>query len=140
MRKQYKEMGDPRQETIKLLLNSAYGKFGQKPDRSSIVYSLEDLKHGAVAYEDEETKLIVDKIKKQASCIEDLRAYSCITENPPIKSINVAIAATVTKNARLKLHDAIYENLDNFLYCDTDSIFVKDDAKGIDIDEHKLGA
>lgn len=40
----------------------------------------------------------------------------------------------------MKLYDAIFNNLDNFLYCDTDSLFIKGEPKGIEIDPNKLGA
>lgn len=138
LRKEYKKAGDPRQETIKLLLNSAYGKFGQNPDKTTIVYSKKVFDKGDLL--DEVDNLVVDVVRQKDSCIEDLNSYICYYDKPPEKSINVIIAAAVTKNARLKLHNAIWENIDNFLYCDTDSIFIKGEAKGIEIDENKLGA
>lgn len=137
-RKAYKKANDPRQETIKLLLNSAYGKFGQNPDKTTIVYSEKKLNKGDSILEDD--SLIVDVVRQQESCIDNLNSYICYYNEPPKTSINVAIAACVCKNARIKLHNAIWNNIDNFLYCDTDSIFIKGEAKGIDIDENRLGA
>lgn len=139
LRKKYKEEGDPREQTVKLLLNSAYGKFGQKPDKTTIVYSLNQLEIGDTIIEGE-NPLIVETVRNQDSCIGDLNCYICNYERPKERNINVAIAACVTKNARLKLHDAIWENQDTFLYCDTDSIFLKGEAKGIEIDKSVLGA
>lgn len=140
IRKKYKQEKDPREYTLKIFLNNAYGKFGQKPDRKSIVYSYDKLEKGSVAYENENQEYIVDTVREKENCLGDLKSYICYAKNPPSKTINIMIAACVCKNARIKLHNAIWENIDNFLYCDTDSVFLKDKAKGIEIDENKLGA
>lgn len=139
LRKKYKKEQDPREHTIKILLNSAYGKFGQKPLKPSVLYSLKTLQKGDEIKYGEST-YYVDVVREKDSWLQDYKCYICYPKENPEKSINVAIAACVTKNARIRLHDAIYANIDNFLYCDTDSVFLKDDAVGIDIDDSKLGA
>lgn len=138
-RKEYKKKKDPREQTMKLLLNSAYGKFGQKPDKPSLIYSLEKYENGDSIFIDN-VEYIVDVVREQANCVGDLYSYVCECTKHKDKTVNLVIAACITKNARLKLHDAIYHNLDNFLYCDTDSVFLKAPAVGIEIDENKLGA
>lgn len=140
MRKKYKELKDPRQQMFKLLLNNAYGKFGEKPDKTTVVYSDKQLEKGDLILQIKNNNLIIDTVRNDNSCLEHLNSYICYYEIPKAKSVNVAIAASVTKNARMKLYDAIFNNLDNFLYCDTDSLFIKGEPKGIEIDPNKLGA
>lgn len=140
MRKKYKELKDPRQQMFKLLLNNAYGKFGEKPDKTTVVYSDKQVEKGDLILQIKNNNLIVDTVRNDNSCLEHLNSYICYYEIPKAKSVNVAIAASVTKNARMKLYDAIFNNLDNFLYCDTDSLFIKGEPKGIEIDPNKLGA
>lgn len=142
MRKFYKEIKDPRQQMFKLLLNNCYGKFGEKPDKTTVMYSIQKLEIGETIYEfkDKKNKLIIDTVRNDNSCLEYLNSYICYYQNPKELNVNVAIAACITKNARLKLYDAIFSNLDNFLYCDTDSVFIKGEPKGLEIDPNKLGA
>lgn len=139
MRREYKIKGDRREQTIKILLNSAYGKFGQKPDRGTLLYSKEILKKGDSIFV-EKNEYIVDVVREKENCFGELKSYICYPKESPNKSINLTIAACVCKNARIKLHDAIYANLDTFLYCDTDSVFLRDEAKGLELDDNKLGA
>lgn len=140
IRKKYKKENDPREYTLKIFLNNAYGKFGQKPDKTSIIYSPEKLEKGETIIKTDRQEYIIDTVREDANCIEGLYSYICYGKEPPARTINIMIAACITKNARIKLHNAIWENIDNFLYCDTDSVFLKGKAKGLDIDENKLGA
>lgn len=139
LRKKYKKENDPREHTIKILLNSAYGKFGQKPDRPTLIYSPNKYEKGDVI-EAASKEFVVETVREENSCLDYLYSYICNQLNPPETSMNVVIAACVTMKARVKLHNAIYENIDNFIYCDTDSIFLNGKAKGVEIDETKLGA
>ena len=59
------------------------------------------------------------------------------------KYYNKLAAATITAHARIKLYKAVYEMGDeHFLYCDTDSIYLKDisNKDKLEIDPYKLGA
>lgn len=140
LRQKYKKEKDPRQQTIKLLLNNCYGKFGQRPDKTTIIYSEKEFEKGDTIIQTKDNELIVDVVRNKDSCIGNLNSYVCYWKNPKRTSINVAIAACITMHARVKLHNAIWENKENFLYCDTDSVFLKDEAKGLDIDPTNLGA
>lgn len=55
------------------------------------------------------------------------------------KPVYTPVAVWTTAYSRKALVEAIYANLDNFVYCDTDSIHVLEPAKGITIDEDNIG-
>lgn len=98
----------------KLYLNSLYGKMASK--LTNFVMSPYIDKWGHLRYKE------ID-----------------ITESEPIY---IPIACFITAYGRQTLYNAIIENFDRFLYCDTDSIHLKgaEEAKGIEIDKYKLGA
>lgn len=139
-RLKYKEENDPREYTVKIFLNNSYGKFGQDITKPTVIYSYQELNRGDVCISTEKNDFIVRTVREKDSCIENLKCYLCESNVNPTRVINVAIAAKVCMEARVKLHDAIFANGENFLYCDTDSVFLKDDAVGIEIDKNKLGA
>ena len=121
-----KESGDKAGELFaKLLLNSAYGKFGQNPD-NFFDYVLR--------YPDEplpdldEWELYIDN-----GYLEVWRAPA-----PRPTYYDVATAASITSAARAVLLDAICL-ADTPIYCDTDSIICKD-LKGVELHDSKLGA
>jgi hypothetical protein len=110
--KQVKETSDGVERYIsKLMLNSLYGKFGQRDFRiSKMLLGIED---DHLIYKD----------------IEKIAPYHYR-----------AIASYITSMARTTLIRAIQENADAFVYCDTDSIYLyQSEAKNIPIDEHKFG-
>jgi hypothetical protein len=95
----------------KLMLNSLYGKFGQRDFRT--------------------TKMLVGKSKEAL-------LYQDIEKDVPYHYR--AIASYITAKARCVLVTAIQENADAFVYCDTDSIYLlNQEAKGLPLDDHKLG-
>lgn len=55
----------------------------------------------------------------------------------PMEPVNIIIASFITAYARKRLINVIKDNIDNFIYCDTDSVFltndttIKDDRKNI---------
>lgn len=139
-RLEYKKQKDSREQMMKIFLNSCYGKFGQKPDKTTIFYDEKDFDYGEKVYSNDKNSLRVDVIRNKENCVGNLKSYICYWETSKSSSINVAIASCVCKNARLKLYDAIYANIDSFIYCDTDSVFLDNKPIGIDIDDNKLGA
>ena len=139
-RLKYKQEKDPREQMMKIFLNNSYGKFGQDVTKPTVVYCQTPLDRGDLFVKYKNKNLIVKTIRESDSSIGEYGCYMCEYEEKPEKVINVAIAACVTMHARIKLHDAIYANAENFLYCDTDSVFLKDFSKGIVVDENKLGA
>lgn len=95
----------------KIKLNSLYGKFAMNPKRSIV-----------------EPKLIEGQLK--------LVIVDEIIGNP----IYTPMAVFIASYCRNKLFKAIQDNYEYFVYCDTDSIHTIGKAKGIEIDDKKLGA
>lgn len=138
-RQEYKKAGDKREFTMKILLNSCYGKFGEKPERENIYYSLEDLSRDNEMIVGNK-QYLVKTIRNKENCLDELKAYKVVPLEHKEKHINVAIAACITMKARVVLQNAIWENKENFFYCDTDSVFIQGEPKGLEIDKTKLGA
>lgn len=98
----------------KLYLNSLYGKMASKL-KNSIMQPYID-KYNHLRYKD-----------------------IGVSENEPLY---VPIACFITAYGRETLYNAIIENWERFIYCDTDSVHLAgtETAKGIEIDKMKLGA
>lgn len=107
----------------KIKQNSIYGKFGQNLERkyrilvNDITHTIKGKRYGSLE------NWVEVEISKT-----DLKNMSYIP-----------IASYITSKARTLLFDAIYNNRENFLYTDTDSLYLKDVAKGIDIDDNEYG-
>lgn len=109
----------------KLVLNSIYGKTAQNPDRVSKILTLDGLDNEIIR----ESVLLFGgkyRVDVELTSSEELRY--------------IPMGSYITASARTLLLQAIRENIDNFLYADTDSIFLKGDPKGIYIHDSDLGA
>lgn len=108
-RKLYK--GDPMDVVIKLMLNSLYGKFGQRfLDKQNTVHA------DAVSMKDIQTW----------STFERVGDYFVYKQNARPSSFCIPIWATyVTAYARLRLLKALQSH--DVYYCDTDSVITKDE-------------
>lgn len=100
--------------TLKIMLNSLYGKFAQREAGYKIV-----LGSGALIRE-----LLVDK-----ATFHLLGDFLAIEETREVRHTFVAVAAMITANARIRLHTLMQEHIDEYgvesvVYCDTDSIHV----------------
>lgn len=91
-----------KKQLYKIFLNSLYGKFAMMTERAQAYPEIEDG---------------TNKWKK--------------TSNEEVDAVYTAVASYITASARFKLLDGIYANLDNFVYCDTDSIHLLAPARGI---------
>ena len=114
LRLEYREKGDNRQSLIKLILNSLYGKFGQKDMRNRIENS--DLIHEIT--ENEEWWFQYE--------MKDWNHFNGVylTEIEPSKMSDNSfspIAAFVTSYGRVFLQEAIEAT--DAIYVDTDSVF-----------------
>ena len=96
----------------KLMLNSLYGKFGLNPKVQSKYPSFEN---GFIKYRDHQQE-----------------------QREPVY---IPIATFVTSYARRETLQGASENMDRFLYADTDSLHLigTDPPKGIEVDDNELG-
>jgi hypothetical protein len=105
--------------TLKIMMNSLYGKFAQREEGYKIVF----------ATGKEQRELLAQGIH-----YIPLGEFIAIPEKREVKHAFVAIAAMITANARINLHsrmvDAIRRGYELW-YCDTDSIH----AKNVTMDE-----
>ncbi len=123
-----KKAGDKIGEIFaKLIMNSAYGKFGQDPadfcDYQIVV-------HGVHQHPAEDSKWSVNASAEKWTIYE--------SPSPRKLYFDVAIAASVTSAARAVLMRAI-ANAKRPIYCDTDSI-ICEALEGVPMDEYTLGA
>lgn len=127
-RQKAKENGDDAWQLFcKLLMNSAYGKFGQNPD------DFEDwiLTRGASSSE---------LAQKGYECRHDAENFELWSRPARVKDsgyFDVSVAASVTSAARAILLDAMQNAVDP-IYMDTDSIICRD--LSADLDTKRLGA
>jgi hypothetical protein len=146
-----KKNGDSAGETFaKLMLNSAYGKFGSNANEFKEWFIYDDL-----ASDDEKRKF--EEWRDQHPLIRGGKSESVISRgaemvhdygrfeiwqapNPSDRGFfDVAVAASITSAARSMLLRAI-QSATRPVYCDTDSLTCLDLGLGVEIDEYRLGA
>ena len=110
-RLQYKSEDNPLQLICKLMLNSLYGKFGQK------FLGKENTIHESCVREKE---------LKRFSSINKVGDYLVVKEDCVPSNFCIPVwACYVTAYGRIKLHKELIEH--DVVYCDTDSIITKDE-------------
>lgn len=117
----------------KYILNSAYGKFAQNPDKYN-EYTITD------------ATVNLESSGWRANSIESVDSTATnsyiIWQRKPVKQhakmFNVATGASITGASRSVLLDAIAK-ADTPIYCDTDSLICKG-LTGVNLDETELGA
>ena len=136
LRREYKEQkNDPMQKMVKTLMNGGiYGKFAQKIDKFTEMYHINDL------HADEEGRLYTIKNNKKrtvADFIErDEFIYAKMRHDRIPLFVNPSLSIYTTALARLKLFDEMIKHPKQIIYCDTDSLVVKDPLYD---DSKKLG-
>jgi hypothetical protein len=134
-----KENNDIQASLSKILLNSLYGKTGQKEFGKTIVTNINNLKE---KLEDKSTILKIDSMKKLD---EDnvLIKYNYMNIHPRGIGSLIYIANYITSKARLKLFEMIYDIIYKFYgkvyYVDTDSIFCDIELPKEYVSETELG-
>lgn len=101
-------------EIAKLILNSAYGRFGLNPKREKL--EIDHFEEGTKPVK------IGSQIIELRDCDKNMIDF-CVREEVASVFSNVAIAAYVTSHARIKLHKSLHECGEDLYYCDTDSFF-----------------
>ena len=129
LREQYKLSGDKSRDLlVKILLNSLYGKFGQREyarwtesdDFEREIYRKEGV--GIERFSD----MINNEMVEFLQIAEDLYCNHFSNELKPSSNSVMSIAGFITNKARSILWDGMRTVLDsegNIYYCDTDSIF-----------------
>jgi DNA polymerase elongation subunit (family B) len=117
---------------VKIFLNALYGKYGAKPDE----YRSFEIIHSS----DIDSEIIDDTKKTHTlHCVYgDYAIISKPIEDDKQHWYNVATAASITGYVRAMMLKAI-NNVDGFMYCDTDSILCKDTGS-LKLDSTELGA
>ena len=120
-----------RKQVAKLMLNSFWGKFGERTNKSKVL----QLKQPHELF-----NILTDganHVQTLRVCNDDLLevVYKQIPENdPPNPKTNIFIAAFTTCHARLKLYSYLHKLQKQVLYYDTDSVIYaqKDDQPQIE--------
>lgn len=105
-------------QQAKILMNSLYGKFGQRNNNSYIVANASGVKYGRITGYSERLKCNVT-----VNCLGDDMEVSYKEGEAPYSF--PAIAGAVTAYARMYLYRLMQEaKAENVYYCDTDSLIV----------------
>jgi len=111
-------------ETCKLFLNSLYGKFGMRPERTK-----------TVRLEYEQIQVLIDRGVQTETINPEIGLYR-VYETVDVPYEHVGIAGTITSEARARL----WEGLDSAsLYCDTDSVHTTTPLDSGMVDPSRLG-
>jgi len=138
-RLEFKAQNSPIELPIKILLNSLYGKFGQKYLQRSIKFlSLGEVKEFDLG------RPIETFLRNQSEVLEIREMKDIVV----VYYMNMAprmfmlphISSTTCSYGRIELHKGLEANQDSLFYCDTDSMWLDAKPKGIDLSETKLGA
>lgn len=125
----------------KVILNSLYGKFGEKlirPERYYLDSKLLKNNQGQIKLFN---KLYHIETIHQSKTFKNLVETTIMPIEPRIKKIkNNAIASYITAKVRTEIYKQILKFPDKFVYCDTDSIILKDaHLSNIYLSKDKLG-
>lgn len=148
LKKKYSKLNQPANTlTYKILLNASYGKHATRTDFKELfilknenelksLINLESVKINKKNYKLNECS---DLVKLDNQCIV---SANCLDIKSGNDYFNKLIAATITAYSRIVLYDAVVALGEvNFLYCDTDSVYVRNDdlKSNIELDPYDLG-
>lgn len=142
MKRKYK--GQAFEPMVKLMLNGCYGKMGQKEFTEGTVYSDNTFIKGDMLESTDKKDVFVNREFKGLNS-DSYSVYVTDIVKEMVKSnSNVAAASYITMSARVQLQTLILDNVDLWIYSDTDSIIFSkpiDNFFGSKIeDRDKLGA
>ena len=148
LKKKYSQLKQPANSlTYKILLNASYGKHATRTDFKELfilenenelnsLINLESVKINKKHYKLNECSDLV-KLENQI-----IVSANCLDIKSGNDYFNKLIAATITAYSRMTLYDAVVAlGEENFLYCDTDSVYVRNDKlkSNIELDPYDLG-
>lgn len=129
LRQELKAINDPRQHVIKIMLNSLYGKFGQRTNAGlqelhPITWWLDGNQHISVSWREIGDQIFVVVPK--------------LTSFQP-QYVNVLWAAYITSYARNTLYGYMAMCEDELIYSDTDSVYIRGElTTGKELGQMKL--
>jgi hypothetical protein len=122
LRKQYKETGDGRELFCKLMLNSLYGKFGQRASSERVD---QDLKIAEIMDDDNWEDMWHLSFYDADGELPYMTKYDKLREP---RNQWFGFACFITSYARVELNRAILLAGDEVVYCDTDSVHYLESA------------
>ena len=103
----------------KLMLNSFWGKFGQRPNQTQVTTCVKPSEFFNIITDDRQ---VVHRIEiANEEMVEVYHTFEDVCK-PVQTNVNIFIACFTTSYARLKLYDALYTLKERVLYFDTDSV------------------
>ena len=129
----------------KLKQNSVYGRFAQREVFFNHLVSDKKIKNSGVLESEMGTFLVANKkgidINNQHIYnVVDFKSLSTDPDKQQFRINNHLISGYITSQARIALYKQIdYVGYDNFIYCDTDSIFTKVPLREEDIHPEEYG-
>lgn len=135
----------PLKNVYKLVLNSVYGSFCKKsnyPQLAAVSYQMyDDIKSGKLTQlEDENGNVWIAKTTHEKCYLPNKKFVSFLNTKEKRRYNNLLVGATITALSRINLINTILElGVENFLYCDTDSIFYRGKHLPKNIHDTKLG-
>ena len=122
LRQEYKQSGDGRQLFCKLMLNSLYGKFGQRATSERVD---QDSRITEIMDEDDWESLWHLSFYDPGGELPYMTKHSKLREP---RNQWMGFAAFITSYARVELNRAILTAGDEVVYCDTDSVHYLESA------------
>ena len=134
------EKNDGKRAIAKMILNSLWGKFGQRPDMPKNIYispdkiskwwqMLNDCKKGKIDIKGEE--LTGDTLFISYKELDE-------KENYTLKNTSLAIASSITACATMRLYEQLRQLKERVLYMDTDSVIYEHDPDKYNIPSGKF--
>jgi hypothetical protein len=122
----------------KIMLNSLWGKFGQRDELISTEYFTDPSKWYRILDKHESGELMI----KNETMIDNNTLYvqyiSKDTRSSSLNTTNLGLAAFVTGQARLRLYSELNKLKERVIYCDTDSIYYHYDETKYNIPDGDL--
>lgn len=127
-RLQYRDEGNATEYVVKLMMNSLYGKFGQKLDMDD----------GGLFKRASETESVADLVGSTVIGDWFIESVETDDETGIPAHINPLLAAYVTARGRTELYrwfEYVQDNGGRVLYCDTDSVWTDTKLDGVSDDK-----
>jgi hypothetical protein len=111
----------------KILLNSLWGKFGQKFAMPSRIYITDTSEWYKLIARQEKGEIDIASVESMSDEMIFVSYHELDEGKTTLTSTNVALAGFVTSNARLRLYEMMEKLGSRVYYCDTDSLIYEHD-------------